>query len=260
VSRTYRASNGSFVDAISAASVNYKDSSGSWQPIDNSLTTDSSGSAHVNKANRYTATLPNDLASAPVRVDFGSSWVTQQIQGASATGSVDGATETYAGALPSTSVAYTAGPDQLTELLKLDSLAAPKTFTFDFKASPGTTVQKNKQGQIVLTDSSGKVSFVVPAPVMTDAAGATSGAITMSVQPSAGGATVSLTPDRTWLSSSERMFPVTVDPSVTLGNDDADCYINSGTPNSCTSIWRRLLSRRTGLFSMRTCSSTCKAV
>jgi RHS repeat-associated protein len=232
ISRTYRTSTGSFVDAISAASVNYKDPAGNWQPIDNSLTAASSGSAHVNKANRYTATLPNDLASAPVRVDFGGSWVTQQLQGATATGSVDGATETYAGALPATSMAYTAGPDQLTELLKLDSLAAPKTFTFDFKTSPGTTIQKNNQGQIVLTDSSGKVSFVVPAPVMTDAAGATSGAIDVAVQPSAGGATVSLTPDRAWLSSSARKFPVTIDPSVTLGNDDADCYINSGTPNT----------------------------
>lgn len=232
VSRTYRTSTGSFVDAISAASVNYKDSSGSWQPIDDSLVPDSSGGAHVNKANRYTATLPNDLGSAPVRVDFGSSWISQQLQGASGAGSVDGATEIYAYALPATTVAYMAGPDQLTELLRLDSLAAPKTFAFDFKASPGTMVQKNQQGQIVLTDSSGRVSFVLPAPVMTDAGGASSGAIAVSVQPSVDGATVSVTPDRGWLSSSARKFPVTIDPSVTLGNDDADCYINSGTPGT----------------------------
>jgi RHS repeat-associated protein len=232
VSRTYRNSTGSYLSAISAASVNYKDSAGNWQPIDDSLTPASSGNAHVNKANRYTATLPSELGSAPVRVEFGSSWITQQLQGASATGTVDGSTETYSGALPATTVAYTVGPDQLTELLRLDSTSAPKTFAFEFKASPGTRVQKNDQGQIVLTDSSGKVSFVVPAPAMTDAAGATSGAIAVSVQPTADGATVSLTPDRTWLESSDRRFPVTVDPSVMIGNDDADCYISSGTPNT----------------------------
>jgi RHS repeat-associated protein len=232
VSRTYRNSTGSYVSAISAASVNYKDTAGNWQPIDDSLTPASSGNAHVNKANRYTATLPSELGSAPVRVEFGSSWITQQLQGASATGTVDGSTKTYSAALPATTVAYTVGPDQLTELLRLDSTNAPKTFTFDFKASPGLRVQKNDQGQIVLTDSSGKVSFVVPAPAMMDAAGATSGAIVVSVQPTADGATVSLTPDRAWLESSDRKFPVTIDPSVMIGGDDADCYINSGTPNT----------------------------
>jgi RHS repeat-associated protein len=226
--RTYQSRSGSYVAVISAASVNFKDASGAWQPIDTSLVPSSHG--HVNKANRFSVTLPDNLASAPVRLELGSAFLTQQLRGANATGVVSGSTETYADALPSTTVAYTSGSDQLTELLKLASAAAPKSFTFDITSS-GLTA-KTVSGLIELQNASGQTVFTLPAPEMTDAAGATSGSIAVGIVQSGGGFALTLTPDRKWLTSPSRKFPVTIDPSFTLGGDTADCYINSGTPTT----------------------------
>jgi RHS repeat-associated protein len=226
--RTYQSRSGSYVAVISAASANFKDASGAWQPIETSLVPSSHG--HVNKANRFSVTLPDNLASAPVRLDFGSAFLTQQLRGANAAGVVSGSTETYADALPSTTVAYTSGSDQLTELLKLASAAAPKSFTFDITSS-GLTA-KTVSGLIELQNASGQTVFTLPAPAMTDAAGATSGSIAVGIVPSGSGFALTLTPDREWLTSPSRKFPVTIDPSFTLGGDTADCYINSGTPTT----------------------------
>ena len=166
-----------------------------------------------------------------MRLDFGGAFLTQQLRGASAVaGVINGSTETYTNVLPATTAAYVSGPDQLTELLKLASAAAPKSFTFDVTSS-GLTA-KITSGLIELRDVSGKTVFTLPAPEMTDAAGATSGAIAVGLARTSSGYALTLTPDRKWLTSSERKFPVTIDPSFTLGGDSADCYINSATPTT----------------------------
>lgn len=49
--RTYQSKSGSYAAVISAASANFKDAQGAWQPVDTSLVSSSAG--HVNKANRF---------------------------------------------------------------------------------------------------------------------------------------------------------------------------------------------------------------
>src|SRR5207302_10250313 len=56
-------------------SVNFQDATGAWQPIDNTLVpTALTGFAYQNKANRYRAYLPADIAAQAVRVQIGSSF------------------------------------------------------------------------------------------------------------------------------------------------------------------------------------------
>jgi len=71
-SDTYLTASGAYQTVLSAGSVNYQDSSGAWQPIDDSLVPSAvSGYAYQNKANAYTLLLPSDLGGAPVKVTAG---------------------------------------------------------------------------------------------------------------------------------------------------------------------------------------------
>jgi hypothetical protein len=68
-SRTFRDSDGRLVRTY-AGSVNYRDTQGDWQPIEDTLVPRVSGDYVLeNKANRYKLLVPRDLAAAPVQVD-----------------------------------------------------------------------------------------------------------------------------------------------------------------------------------------------
>src|SRR5205823_14671587 len=67
------------------------------------------------------------------------------------------------------------------------------------------------------------------APSMHDASGATSNAIAVTLNEGA----VTVTPDRAWLTSPSRAWPVSVDPDVlTLQGAAQDTYLESGSPDT----------------------------
>ena len=72
-SRTFVGANGALVAHIYGGPVNYQDTSGAWQPIDNTLVSGAGG--FENAANRFHIHLPRILGTAPVRVSDGSQWV-----------------------------------------------------------------------------------------------------------------------------------------------------------------------------------------
>ncbi|MGI8689193.1 MAG: hypothetical protein ACR2M3_11500 [Thermomicrobiales bacterium] len=82
---------------VAPGSLNFQDSTGAWQPIDNALV--ANGGAATNKANRYTVILPADLGSAPVRVASGGLSVEMTLVGAKGSGTICGDTKTFANAL-----------------------------------------------------------------------------------------------------------------------------------------------------------------
>src|SRR5207244_8703567 len=92
---------------IYAGPVHYRDASGSWQPIDNTLVPDGSDDV-TNAANSYHASLPADVGE-PVRFSTNRGFVSFQLAGARAHRAVDGAQASYSDALPGVDVAYTVG-------------------------------------------------------------------------------------------------------------------------------------------------------
>jgi hypothetical protein len=155
-SDTYRAAGGAYKTVLSAGSVNYQDSSGAWQPIDDTLVASAvPGYAYQNKANAYTLLLPPDLGGAPVKVTAGSQWVSYSLAGASGAGKVSGSTDTFTTGLPGVSVSYTAEPDQVKEAIVLDGPAAPASFSFRVRMSSGLTVKTAGRG-LNFMDSAGK--------------------------------------------------------------------------------------------------------
>lgn len=94
-SRTFAEADGTRRLVASATPMNYRDASGAWQPIDDTLVADSAtGFAWRNTADSYTAEFPADLADGPIRVSVAGQWVAFQLRGAKATGQVSGNTIT----------------------------------------------------------------------------------------------------------------------------------------------------------------------
>jgi hypothetical protein len=129
VSRTFTGAGGVRTTRVYAASVNYRDASGRWQLIDDTLVAGSSG-AVVNRANGYRLGLPAELGSGPVTVGTAAGTVGYQLIGAAGRPRVQGAAATYPGALPGVDVVQTALPDVAKEDLVLRSAAAASSFTY----------------------------------------------------------------------------------------------------------------------------------
>lgn len=237
-SDTYLTASGAYQTVVSAGSMNYQDTSGAWQPIDDTLVPSSvSGYAYQNKANAYTLLLPADAGGAPVKVTAGGQWVSYSLAGATGPARVSGAMATYASVLPAAAVSYTAEPDLVKESLVLSGPAAPASFTFHVQMSAGLTAHTTGGG-ISFADSSGHTVLQVPAPAVSDAAGAgpVSSAVSLATAAVPGGLTVTMAVSPAWLAAAGRAWPVTIDPTTVL-NPTQDCTISQATPTTsyCTS-------------------------
>src|SRR5690349_18729385 len=90
-SRTYLDDRGMYQTVISPGSVNYRDSSGTWQPIDTTLVP--AGDGFGVRAAGYGLSLPA-RAGSPLKVSVGDSFVALSLVGADAAGSVGGSEAT----------------------------------------------------------------------------------------------------------------------------------------------------------------------
>jgi Carboxypeptidase regulatory-like domain len=235
-SDTFVGGNGTFVARVYSGAVNYQDSSGNWQPIDNILHAGPDGSApgFDNGANRFQLQLPQQIQGAPVRLTDGSDWVSFSLDGATGTGSASGNKETFAGALPNVDATYTSLSDGVDQDLVLNSPSAQRTFSYTIQTSPGLSAAKAADGSITFTDSSGQAQFTVQPPVMSDANGQQSGVGAASYQLSSisGGYNLSVNADSAWLSSADRAWPVTIDPTTLVLSSYMDTFIRSDKPNT----------------------------
>ena len=238
-SRSYLTANGIEVDAFPGGSMNYKDASGKWEAIDNTLTPSTrKGYSYQNKANSYAAYLPATLAS-PVTFALGGLELSFTPVGASGTLSTKADTATYTSAWPGVDVLYLAGNDQLNESIRLNNASAPSTYKFRYQLSGGAGPKVLGDGSIAFGDSTGTQKFELLHPYMVDAKGARSDSVTMAIDPAS--SLVTVVADQNWLSAADRSWPVVIDPSVkqidpTVASGQ-DCYISQASPtaNFCSS-------------------------
>ncbi len=236
-------SRGGFQLITYPGSINYKDPSGKWQEIDNTLIpVKSSGYAYENRANSYRVYLPGTIGPQPVEFRLGSAFVRFSLVGAYAPVSIAGNEATYMGALPGVDVALMAQNDQLKETITLSSPATnPLIWSID--SSPGLTARPGTLGSVDFLDRSGKTLFGFAPPFMVDAAGASSASIRVELRSSGTSELLALTADQAWLSDKARQFPVVLDPTVTISYSGSsivktysganqDCYIVSSSPTT----------------------------
>jgi RHS repeat-associated protein len=101
------------------------------------------------------------------------------------------------------------------------------------------TPQRRDDGSIVFLDEGEKQVFVLPAPIMLDSRPglpAISDEIEYELQESGAGEwLLTIEPDREWIESPERVWPIRLDPSLTVPSPSLDCdYLGYGGTNSWT--------------------------
>jgi RHS repeat-associated protein len=228
---------GNYETDVYTTSINYLDSKGQWQPIDNTLVS-APGHSYQNKANQYTVKIPGSLGSTPIHFGIGDSWVEFSLQDAAASAaSVSKDTVTYRNAFPGVTLSYRAQPDALKETLSLSGPNAPSKFTYSLRLGPRLAARQNPNHGIDFIDSNGQTQFQFAPPFMYDSASQpqVSNSVNMALISGATGPSVVITADNSWLSSTARQFPVVIDPTIWANVNyygGQDCFIQNSNPNT----------------------------
>ena len=258
---------GTLTEKISQTPVNYKDSSGTWQPIDTSLVKGADGLWHVKAAGYGLALaagrsgvsgqaelLAKPTASGRLRasaVQSGSStgvlatvaFASGESFGWSLAGANDvaattsGDTVTFPSILAGTDLRLTSESSGVKESLVLSSASVANSWTFPLTLT-GVSLTRAVDGTWELTDSSGAVVAVLPAPYAYDASGggvgpgAQTSAVSYALSTVGGVQQLTMTLDSAWLHDSARVFPVTVDPSVSNPGTENSAYVSYANPTA----------------------------
>jgi len=137
---------------------------------------------------------------------------------------------------PNIDLEYLVEPDCVKENLVLKKPTTIRSFTFNYSMKGLKAIQQ-KDSTILFVDENdpNKGVFKIDVPLMYDAKNEESRDILMSLKETASGVTLTLTPDQKWLSSSERVYPITIDPPVQtslLPADIEDVHVSQGLPTT----------------------------
>jgi len=261
-SKTFTLTDGSYEAVSYLFPVHYKNGT-KWVDIDNSLVSgvDPVDTSPVwgNTANPFGVrfakkSTPNQLVS----VSVGSDKVSWHFDGqakvdgvvdpvVSPSGTVTGNQKkimvpniasgvSYSGVFRGVDVRYAMVSESVKESIILANSSAQHVFTVVLETGK-LTATAMADGSVSLVDPvSGKTVFGFAAPFMVDAGGVTSDGVTVSLAlVRKGEYTLTLTADPVWLGDSSRVWPVTIDPSVSSGLDSSqvvDTYVSSGSPTT----------------------------
>jgi hypothetical protein len=215
-SQTFAASGGSREIRVSQQSLNYRDAQGRWQPIDNTLKRD--GDAVRNGANRYALRVPAKLGNRDIRIASGDAWIGLTPRFAGASSKATGASVRFVDAWPGVELRYTATGDSVREAIVMRTRASVRDFSFDLRLPFGYGAEQDASGAVVIRDENGKRRFGLTPSTLIDAHGARTHTRSKLVRTGSGWV-LTVEPDRAWLAQPERAWPVTVDPTITVGSD-----------------------------------------
>ncbi|MBN6053037.1 RHS repeat protein [Nonomuraea sp. RK-328] len=212
---------------------------GAWAPVDVSLTKAPSGEIVTRGHGRAlrlgggrtspslkTSSAPTDL----ITIGEGAARVTMQWKGALPAPRLSGETATYPDVMPGADLVVTATRTGAEQFLLLKSRpAAPLTYRLGLKA-PGLRARRSSGGGVELVDAKGRTAVTIPAPVMWDAARHPVSGEHLRRAPvdmKVSGDELVLTPDPAFLNDPATTYPVTVDPSLNLGQV-FDTFVQEG--------------------------------
>jgi hypothetical protein len=229
-SQTFRLPNGELQARVYESPVNYLDNEGDWKPIDEDLEEAANGLL-LNADNRFELTLPQRMGSGAVRLAEDGQWVSYRLLGqASEAAEVEGNSASYEASTPGTQFDLASIATGVKEQIELADPAQPNSFSFELDASHGLTPSLEADGSLQFRDEEGHLFSTLPPPVVSDSSpgGATSyDAVAYDLQPASEGWRLTLSVDQDWLSDSERIWPVRIDPTLTVKSPSLDCSIGS---------------------------------
>lgn len=239
------------------APIHYKDAQGQWQPIDTTLTADSSdaGYAYGNRANDWRVHFAAQAGgSTLVHAQFPGASVAETLDAAAAApAATNGSSVVYAGVFPGVNLQYSVGAVSLEETLLLQNAQAPTSYTFTYHL-PGARASQDAAGNVVFTDAKGNVLLVIGGILMYESdaqghlapKGAVSDQVKLTLASKGSDVQITYTPDHAWLTDPLRHFPVAIDPTwqggdagqnTTSGNISADTYDASASSDADLNFW-----------------------
>ncbi|MEU2234318.1 LamG-like jellyroll fold domain-containing protein [Streptomyces vietnamensis] len=206
---------------------NFKASDGTWKPIDTSLTEDKDGRLQQTANSLDVEFAPTAADRQLASVDFGSGRsLAYALRGAAKsepTVAADG-TLTYADVLPATDVRLVPLAEGFKEYVVLRSPSAANSWVFPLDVK-GLTPRIAADGDVEFTDADGKVTATIPHAYMEDSKvdprsgdAAQSRDVSYELTEVDGKPALRMTADRAWLDDPERVYPVSIDPTVTSSN------------------------------------------
>ncbi len=235
-SKTYKRADGSFTTVFSKTPLHTYDGS-EWKEIDNSL--QSNGDVIENADGKFDVEFPESLSSDDK--------ITIENQGENISFSLNNIDESTAQVAPDTEAAdvvendlgkpvseityenigentdvqYIVSSNYVKENIIVSNKSSLKD-TYSFTIEKGDlTATLGDDNSLTFKNAQGETAFTIPAPVMTDDNKAVSYDIGVSVaNESISTLTLTYTPSKEWLESSDRAYPVTLDPVVEMPSDD----------------------------------------
>ncbi len=164
-------------------------------------------------------------------------WSLSGANDVTASTSPDGRTVSYPGVLTDTTLTETSESFGVAESLVLSSASAPNSWTFPLSLT-GVTLAQGAGNTWNLVSSTGAVVAMLGAPGATDSnidphtgMGASTGNVSYSLSTVGGVQQLTMTLDPAWLHDAARVFPVTVDPTVSIAGQKQSTYVDVAYPN-----------------------------
>ncbi len=247
--KVYKKDDGTYTAVMFAEPLHYlKD--GEWEEIDNSLSID--GEVYSNANNRFNVELPREIDSSEnLTVEKDGYEISFSVEGISESSAVvennivtsetqvpladEAITQTqssvtYSDIAENTALQYVVTPNSIKENIIVSNKESVKeTYTFTFETN-GLNVDKQDDGSVEFKSESGDVKFRIPRPVMTDSAQAFSYDIAaVLIYNTDGTVTLKYSPSQEWVNSTERVYPINIDPAIEVGDKDStwveDTYV-----------------------------------
>ncbi|MBQ3519336.1 MAG: DNRLRE domain-containing protein [Clostridia bacterium] len=277
----FRHEDGSYTAAMYDSPVHYY-ADGEWKDIDNTLTLTT---ATAEQAARYETVASGTPVSFPQAMteneaitvfargyDLAFSLQTQT--GLSASASVlqtataseepqsvlqaqtNDSTVRYENVLGNTDLQYDVTSSAVKESIVIKAKQNEYVYRFNMNLD-GLQAVTHGDGSIALieNDDIDNPVFVIAVPYMFDAAGAYSDAVSMQIEQNGDSAVLTVTADREWIDSDNRVFPVTVDPTLLVdvgASNIYDAYVDSSEPYSSHPYDNYLYVGRNSLGTTRT--------
>ena len=151
---------------------------------------------------------------------------------------------------PEIAVQYSIYHNKIEEDILITRQTDVKNFSMEVSA-PGLTAILNNSGAVDFVDANGIMQYHVGIPYMEDAAGEVLGNKNISVEINQVGDTcvITYTPNEDWLTSSEREYPILLDPSITTkeyNSNIVDTYVAAGDTANHSSEQRMYYGVRSG--------------
>jgi hypothetical protein len=232
-SKVWRMSDGTMALQVAGVPLHVRDASGAWMDVDPQV--EPSGGGFVSDGVPVELSLPAaatgvvSLSDATGTVGFrvvqlGSGAAAVPPRDASAVEGADGRSVGYDEVAAGVEVVYEPFVAGVKESVVLADVSAPRTVVFEVT---GARAVSDGSG-VALVDGSGVARWRVAPPFMTDATGARSEGVSVTVD--AAGRLVQTVTDTAWLESADRVWPVTVDPTLSATSIVTDCQLHQDAP------------------------------